>query len=821
MCTTNLLTVALLCVVDWTIRKLNFSSLTYSLSNKYCISLSYFRKFEKINQKVIKIECDVAYLQKCLDLDLIPKFLQLKDPNALLNDHILKSRQIRKINQLIKFHKSKLKAVWSQRSRYIVELQTKLSTVDFLRFYRIITKLNLTFRSKTTERQNKKIKRLWLNNNVTVPLHTVNNLTPFQFSQEQLEVLKTGLRQPYHPSRKDYVNLLVDVEKTLSSSKIKITNQSQNEIKCKLVIYGKRLLNHAKSNAAKHKQMIVKTLRDNADIKILSYDKGNGVAIMKRSEYFDKMQNILNDCSKFQRIIYTPSEYQLDHPTVKAENKMKYYLNRYVKPFVDSRTYKNILPAGSNPGMLYGVAKVHKQNCPLRPIVATFGTPEYNLAKYLNKYINPVICNKYSVNRNSDVINALSQYNFTPNSILVSFDVESLFTNVPLLETIDIAVDKVYSPDNTFIPPFPKETFKQLLHLATTGIFSFNNTLYQQIDGLSMGNPLAPTLANLFVGELESKYLANGLKQATFYTRFVDDSLLIFESDSYKDFHNFLNSWHPNLKFTVEIGGKEIPFLDINVDIKENRLSTSVYRKDTYTSLILNYLANCPDNWKLGLAKTFINRAYVVCNSWINFHKEIVKLKDIFKKNGYPQFYIDQTVKKFLDKQNEKSPQILDTSTINYTACIKIPYFGVQSLYFKKNLRNIMKKLDDKLDISFVFTVPKLKRFFSLKDKVALPLRSSVVYKFQCEVDPRQSYIGKTYRHLGQRVKEHKSKASAIYDHRLNCSCRCSVDQFSIIDTASDNFSLNIKEAIYIKQIQPSLNRTLKDKGSFHNCVVI
>ena len=122
---------------------------------------------------------------------------------------------------------------------------------------------------------------------------------------------------------------------------------------------------------------------------------------------------------------------------------------------------------------------------------------------------------------------------------------------------------------------------------------------------------------------------------------------------------------------------------------------------------------------------------------------------------------------------------------------------------------------------SFVFTVPKLKRFFSLKDKVALPLRSSVVYKFQCEVDPHQCYIGNTYRHLGQRVKEHKSKASAIYDHRLNCSCRCSVDQFSIIDTASDNFSLNIKEAIYIKQIQPSLNRTLKDKGSFHNCVVI
>ena len=91
------------------------------------------------------------------------------------------------------------------------------------------------------------------------------------------------------------------------------------------------------------------------------------------------------------------------------------------------------------------------------------------------------------------------------------------------METIDIATNKVYHESNANNPPFPKEIFKQLLKLATTGIFSFDNKLYQQTDGLSMGSPLAPTLANLFVGELEKQHFSNGLGQATFYKRYKDE----------------------------------------------------------------------------------------------------------------------------------------------------------------------------------------------------------------------------------------------------------------------------------------------------------
>ena len=160
----------------------------------------------------------------------------------------------------------------------------------------------------------------------------------------------------------------------------------------------------------------------------------------------------------------------------------------------------------------------------------------------MNSYISPVINNEFCVNSTNQVIDRLTKYEFTNNSKLVSFDIQSLFTNVPLHETIEIAANKIYDQQNTNKPPYPKRIFKSLLTLATTGIFSFNDQLYKQIDGLSMGSPLAPTLANLFVGHLEEQFLKLNDKPSPFYIRYVDDSLLIFENDDEEAFHNFLNS---------------------------------------------------------------------------------------------------------------------------------------------------------------------------------------------------------------------------------------------------------------------------------------
>ena len=99
-----------------------------------------------------------------------------------------------------------------------------------------------------------------------------------------------------------------------------------------------------------------------------------------------------------------PSELSTDHPIVKRENSTRYYINRYLKPYVDEQTLSYLLLTGTYPGKLYGSAKIHKKDCPTRPIVSFCSCPEYNLAKYLNNYITPCIDTEFSVGLNRNVI---------------------------------------------------------------------------------------------------------------------------------------------------------------------------------------------------------------------------------------------------------------------------------------------------------------------------------------------------------------------------------------------------------------------------------
>ena len=82
---------------------------------------------------------------------------------------------------------------------------------------------------------------------------------------------------------------------------------------------------------------------------------------------------------------------------------------------------------------------------------------------------------------------------------MIWFDVTSLFTNIPMSEAIDVAINLFFenSPDIKF----PKLEIQKLFRIATAETrFTFNGSIYDQIDGATMGSPLAPVLANLFMG---------------------------------------------------------------------------------------------------------------------------------------------------------------------------------------------------------------------------------------------------------------------------------------------------------------------------------
>ena len=95
-----------------------------------------------------------------------------------------------------------------------------------------------------------------------------------------------------------------------------------------------------------------------------------------------------------------------------------------------------------------------------------------------------------------------------PVLTMASLDVDSLFTNIPLAETVDICCDLVFK-GKMIVDGLAKEDLKELLTIATTESFIlFDGEYYQQIDGVAMGSPLGPTLANIFMCHHEESWLS-------------------------------------------------------------------------------------------------------------------------------------------------------------------------------------------------------------------------------------------------------------------------------------------------------------------------
>ena len=105
-----------------------------------------------------------------------------------------------------------------------------------------------------------------------------------------------------------------------------------------------------------------------------------------------------------------------------------------------------------------------------------------------------------------EFLEKLQEINLNSNQVMVSFDVKSLFTNVPLQKTIELFSNKIYDKNsNANHLPIKKKIFKKLLKLETKRIFLYKDKLYQQIDGVSMGSPLGLTIATVTTFWLKRK----------------------------------------------------------------------------------------------------------------------------------------------------------------------------------------------------------------------------------------------------------------------------------------------------------------------------
>ena len=155
------------------------------------------------------------------------------------------------------------------------------------------------------------------------------------------------------------------------------------------------------------------------------------------------------------------------------------------------------------------------------------GTVTHPIASYLNDVIRPYIDTKHMLKSTDEFLAAFSNTTISPGQVLCSLDVENLFTNVPINATIDIILEKAYKHPTLPPPSLHREDLRELLLITTQETpFRFKDETYVQVDGVSMGSPLGPTMAEFYMSTLEGKLLnqdrvSNPIK----YHRYVNNMI--------------------------------------------------------------------------------------------------------------------------------------------------------------------------------------------------------------------------------------------------------------------------------------------------------
>ena len=460
---------------------------------------------------------------------------------------------------------------------------------------------------------------------------------------------------------------------------------------------------------------------------------------------------------------------------------------------------------------------------PLRPIISSIGSVTHATAKELARIIKPLVGgSQHHVNNNKDFIQSIEGIQLRPDECMMSFDVESLFTSVPTEPSIGI-IKKLLEDDKNL----HQRTNMSVNHISCllefclkTTYFTFQGKFFEQVKGAAMGSPISPIVANLFMKDLEVKALSTAPTPPTLWKRFVDDTFIIIQRTHKETFLQHLNSIDDNIHihFTCEDSKEDgsIAFLDMLISPDENgRLNTSVYRKETHTDQYLHWDSHHAITSKYSAVGTLYHRARTVCSTPEKLQKEEKHLYQSLKRCKYPDWAINRVKLKsqstHLRKQNGSSNSKNQPGPSNIRGpkpYIVIPYHqGLSESY-----KNICKRYGIDVHLKGGHTIKD--HLMAPKDKDPLLKKSRVIYRYKCDrVDCDDEYIGESARNFEERYKEHLKAPSPIYDHHNISGHDVTVDDFTILGREDHSLLRTIKEALYIRANNPSLNRNI---GKYH-----
>ena len=451
----------------------------------------------------------------------------------------------------------------------------------------------------------------------------------------------------------------------------------------------------------------------------------------------------------------------------------------------------------------------------MRPINSSINSPNYQVSKYLANVLKHLRSNQYSVNNSSEFKKFIQSQTVQPDEEIVSFDVISLFTSIPVKLALQVVDSKLRSDDkwqdNTNL------THGQLMSLLkfvlNNSYFVFEETHYHQIFGCAMGSPVSAVIAELVMEHIETIALQTSPVKPRWWRRYVDDANACIKTDKLEAFHSHLNSIDPDIQFTVErpstnSGKSSIPFLDTCLTVPRNSHSKpeiKVYRKPTHTDKYLPFDSHHPAKHKRSVVTTLMRRAEAIPTKPALCAAEKSHVREVLKLNGYNDNFIDRAC-----KTKDKSPDSQKEEHSEKKGFVVLPYIQGVSERIKRSLNahNIQTTCKPHQTLASIFRKPKDR---PPKDRIP-----GIVYKLKCK-DCSFTYVGESKRSWRSRSAEHNparaaSRESAIRHHAITTTHDIHPRDAKILETNEHNFARRLFLESFYSTID---NNTVNERRDF------
>ena len=652
----------------------------------------------------------------------------------------------------------------------------------------------------TKDRQKQKFEKLMQEKQAAVsPVDTpyvdktnwVINLSSRSLSDAEIALLKKGLNFAVTPANIPATEIIAKVEtavRQLDAEQADTVRRAVNGIL--------QQAEPPEPNITKEMRDALKSLKEDESIMVLPADKGRASVVMDTATYQAKISTLIEN-GPYQLLNKDPT----DRLTRKLSEKL---LTLKRNGHLSEAVYNKIRPRHKQPPRIYGLPKIHKADVPLRPIVSCVNTFAYDLSAYLANILSPLTGkSEFTVTNSAHFASTISSETIRDNEIMVSFDVESLFTNVPVDAAVQAALQRLENDpslaDRTTLTP--AQIADLLTFVLRSTYFQYNGSIYEQKDGAAMGSPVSAVIANLYMESFEEQAITTSSYKPTIWKRYVDDTFTILDRGNVDDFLQHLNNQQPSIRFTMETeNNNKLAFLDTAVSREpDGRLTTSVYRKPTHTDQYLAYDSHHPQSVKRGIVKCLYERAKRLVTKPSVISEEKKHLSSVLVSNGYPFSFLQKLTKTGRPNDSTKP-------AIEFKATAVLPYVKGVSEQLRRSLQQ--------QGVRAVFKSETTLRSHLVrpKDAVNPAKQDGVVYRIPCECG--KVYIGETGRPMQDRIKEHdrdirfaRTETSAVSEHAHNTGHKPLWNEVKFIDRDPHYYTRRVKEAIHIRLHPDNINR--------------